>query len=85
MTSPEECKNKSKLPTPINKDSTLEKPNLTGEWSNLFLLLLLYIMQGLPLGLSDAIPVLLQSNKNVTYKDQVNRQHFVLYTLTIKI
>lgn len=53
-------------------NSNLDKPNLKGDWMNFFLLLLLYTMQGLPLGLSSAIPILLQSNKNVSYKDQVN-------------
>jgi len=54
------------------KDATMTKTNLKGDWINFFLLLLLYIMQGLPLGISGSISVLLQSKKNVTYNDQVN-------------
>lgn len=49
-----------------------DDPNLKGDWCNLFLLLLLYTLQGLPLGLvSQAIPMLLKSNKNANYNDQV--------------
>ncbi|XP_022165986.1 acetyl-coenzyme A transporter 1-like [Myzus persicae] len=52
-------------------DSNLdEKPNLKGDWLNFFLLLLLYTMQGIPFGLTLAMPIILQSNKNVSYKDQ---------------
>lgn len=52
---------------------TLDKPNLRGDWLNFFLLLLLYTMQGMPLGLIRAIPIILQSKKNVTYENQVIR------------
>lgn len=52
--------------------STSDKPNLKGDWLNFFLLLLLYTMQGIPLGFTAAIPIILQSNNNVTYRDQVN-------------
>ncbi|CAH1724646.1 unnamed protein product [Aphis gossypii] len=57
----------------INKltdESVLIKPNLKGDWLNFFMLLLLYTMQGLPLGLSSAIPILLQSKKEISYQDQ---------------
>lgn len=55
-----------------NDVSISEEPNLKGDWLNFLLLLLLYIMQGLPLGLIDAVPIIIQSNEHVTYKDQVN-------------
>lgn len=54
----------AKGPRPIGSD-------LSGDWLNFFLLILLYVMQGMPLGLASAVPILLQSKKNVTYKDQV--------------
>jgi len=53
-------------------DSNSPKPNLKGDWLNFFLLLLLYTMQGFPLGLTSAIPILLQSQNDVSYQDQVN-------------
>lgn len=53
-------------------DSNSSKPNLKGDWLNFFLLLLLYTMQGFPLGLTSAIPILLQSQNDVSYQDQVN-------------
>jgi len=56
----------------VAQESILVKPNLKGDWPNIFLLLLLYIMQGIPLGITTVIPILLQSRKNVTYKEQVN-------------
>lgn len=60
-----------------------DKPDLKGDWLNIFILLLLYTLQGLQLGLTNAIPILLQSNKNVTYQDQVSRvnnQIHIVYT-----
>lgn len=39
------------------------------EW-NIALLLFLYLLQGIPLGLSAAIPIILQ-NRKVNYSDQV--------------
>lgn len=53
-------------------DLISDKPNLSGDWLNFFLLILLYTMQGLPMGLAISIPITLQSTKNVTYLDQVN-------------
>jgi len=57
----------------VTKVSISDKPDLKGDWLNIFILLLLYTIQGLQLGLTSAIPILLQSNKNVSYQDQVNR------------
>ncbi|XP_001944982.1 acetyl-coenzyme A transporter 1 [Acyrthosiphon pisum] len=51
-------------------DSNSSQPNLKGDWLNFFLLLLLYTMQGFPLGLTSAIPILLQSQNDVSYQDQ---------------
>jgi len=52
--------------------STLEKPNLNGDRLNFYLLIILYIIQGIPVGLSGALPIILQSKKIVTYEDQVS-------------
>lgn len=46
--------------------------DLTGDWCNVLLLLLLYMMQGLPLGINTALPVLLKSNTGVSYQDLVS-------------
>jgi len=53
-------------------DSTWQKPNPKGDWCNIFLLTLLYIIQGVPFGLSLALPIIIQSNYSVTYNDQVS-------------
>lgn len=44
-------------------------PSLKGDWSNVTLLLVLYILQGIPLGLSGSIPMIL-SSRHVSYHDQ---------------
>ncbi|XP_060878681.1 acetyl-coenzyme A transporter 1-like [Metopolophium dirhodum] len=54
----------------VDDSNSVEKPNLKGDWLNFFLLLLLYTMQGIPFGLASAMPIILQSNKNVSYNDQ---------------
>lgn len=51
-----------------------KQSNLKGDYFNIALLFFLYTLQGIPLGLSSAIPMLLL-NRGVTYKQQV----FVLY------
>ena len=56
----------------VDDSKSAEKPNLKGDWLNFFLLLLLYTMQGIPYGLALAMPIILQSYKDVSYKDQVN-------------
>lgn len=45
-------------------------PGLKGDQANIALLFFLYTLQGIPLGLSAAIPMILQ-NRNVTYSQQV--------------
>lgn len=46
------------------------EPNLKGDRANIALLLFLYTLQGIPLGLAAAIPMILQ-NRGVSYKQQV--------------
>lgn len=45
--------------------------NLKGDRKNIALLFFLYTLQGIPLGLSAAIPMILQ-NHGVSYKQQVS-------------
>ncbi|XP_026822981.1 acetyl-coenzyme A transporter 1-like [Rhopalosiphum maidis] len=54
----------------VKNESPFAKSNLKGDWLNIFILFLLYIMQGLPLGIVNVIPILLQSKRNVTYNEQ---------------
>lgn len=44
--------------------------NTSGDWMNIIILLILYTLQGIPLGLSAAIPIIMQK-KHITYKEQV--------------
>lgn len=45
-------------------------PNTKGDRLNIAILLFLYTLQGVPLGLSAAIPIIMQK-KHITYKEQV--------------
>lgn len=45
--------------------------NIKGDEINIAVLLFLYTLQGIPLGLAGAIPMLLQ-NRGITYTQQVN-------------
>lgn len=64
-------KNRHEIEKPAD-DSTWHKPNLKGDWCNLFLLTILYTMQGIPFGLSLSLPIIFQSKSMVTYDDQVS-------------
>ncbi|VVC28212.1 Major facilitator superfamily domain,Acetyl-coenzyme A transporter 1 [Cinara cedri] len=46
------------------------KPNLKGDWLNVFILVLLYTIQYLPHGFVISLPIIFQSKKNITYKEQ---------------
>jgi len=45
-----------------------KEPNLEGEWGNIAILTLLYILQGVPMGLAAAVPLMLKE-KNVSYQE----------------
>lgn len=47
-----------------------EPSDLRGDWGNIAILFFLYLLQGIPIGLSAAIPMLLQ-NRGASYKQQV--------------
>lgn len=51
------------LPSPL-------RSNIKGDEKNILLLFFLYTLQGIPLGLSAAIPMILQ-NRGASYKQQV--------------
>ena len=53
-----------------SKDNTMWK-DLEGDKLHVVVLLFLYILQGIPMGLKDAIPLLL-SNRNVSLKMQAS-------------
>lgn len=54
-----------------NGDSGDSEPsNIKGDEVNIVVLLFLYTLQGIPLGLAGAVPMLLQ-NRGITYTQQV--------------
>ena len=56
---------------------------LKGDRSSVALLMLLYVLQGIPLGLAGSIPYLLQS-RNISYKDQAMFS-FVYWPFSVKL
>ncbi|RWS23189.1 acetyl-coenzyme A transporter 1-like protein, partial [Leptotrombidium deliense] len=54
---------------PKSLTTTEKRRGLKGDYGNLCLLLLLYILQGMPVGLLHVIPMILSSNK-VSYEKQ---------------
>lgn len=57
--------------------------NLKGDYVNIAFLLLLYVLQGIPIGLSGAVPLLLQ-NRKVSYSEQALFS-FVTWPFSIKL
>jgi PAT family acetyl-CoA transporter-like MFS transporter 1 len=48
----------------------VQRKGLGGDEKNIAVLLFLYILQGVPLGLAAAVPLIL-TNRHVSYKEQV--------------
>lgn len=57
--------------------------NLKGDYTNIAFLLLLYVLQGIPIGLSSAIPLLL-TNRKVSYSEQALFS-FVTWPFSLKL
>lgn len=53
------------------------------EWRSILLLLFLYVLQGIPLGLCSAVPLMLQ-NRHVSYKEQALFS-FVTWPFSVKL
>ncbi|XP_015124248.1 acetyl-coenzyme A transporter 1 [Diachasma alloeum] len=60
-----------------------EPGNVRGDEGNIALLLFLYLLQGIPLGLCSAIPMILQ-NSHISYKQQAEFS-FVLWPFSLKL
>lgn len=63
--------------------SSMEPCNLDGDYLNLCLLVFLYVLQGIPLGLSGSIPLILQQRK-ASYAQQAVFS-FVTWPFSIKL
>ena len=59
-----------------------EDSNMKGDYTNIAILLFLYLLQGIPLGISSAVPILLQ-NRGVSYSEQAGFS-FAFYPFTRK-
>ncbi|XP_064459593.1 acetyl-coenzyme A transporter 1-like isoform X2 [Ornithodoros turicata] len=64
-------------------DFDYEPGDVKDEWRSILLLVLLYVLQGIPLGLAAAVPLMLQ-NRKVSYKDQALFS-FVTWPFSVKL
>lgn len=71
------------LPEVAPSPSMEELPNIRGDEVNIAVLLLLYLLQGIPLGLSGALPMILQ-NRGASFKQQAAFS-FALWPFSIKL
>ena len=60
-----------------------KKSGIAGDEGNIAILLFLYILQGIPLGLAAAVPLIL-TNRNVSYKQQAGFS-FAYWPFSIKL
>lgn len=65
------------------REGPLAKPSMKGDYFSICVLLFLYMLQGIPLGISSAIPILLQ-NRGVSYAEQASFT-FAFYPFTSKL
>lgn len=70
-------------PDKMGRSESQEKTGIKGDELNVAVLLFLYILQGIPLGLAAAIPLLL-TNRHVSYKDQAQFS-FAYWPFSIKL
>ena len=54
----------------VKNEDKHELSDLKGDWGNIAILFFLYLLQGIPIGLAAAVPMLLQ-NRGASYKQQV--------------
>eukprot|EP00091_Calanus_sinicus_P000627 TRINITY_DN10545_c0_g1_i1.p1 TRINITY_DN10545_c0_g1~~TRINITY_DN10545_c0_g1_i1.p1 ORF type:complete len:109 (-),score=34.17 TRINITY_DN10545_c0_g1_i1:66-392(-) len=59
------------------------KSGVAGDERNILVLLFLYILQGIPLGLAAAIPLIL-TNRNVSYRQQAEFS-FAFWPFSVKL
>jgi len=57
----------------IEKHDIPVRANSKGDKRNIFVLLVLYTLQGVPLGLSLAIPIIIQNMRQSSFKEQVSK------------
>merc|ERR1719447_1071468 len=65
------------------EEMVTEKKGVAGDERNIAVLLFLYVLQGIPLGLAAAIPLIL-TNKNVSYKQQAEFS-FAYWPFSVKL
>ena len=66
-----------------SSSKTAEKTGIAGDEKSILVLLFLYVLQGIPLGLAAAIPLIL-TNRNVSYKQQAEFS-FAYWPFSVKL
>lgn len=67
----------------LSHSQSAEKSGIAGDEKSILVLLFLYILQGIPLGLAAAIPLIL-TNRNVSYKQQAEFS-FAYWPFSVKL
>ncbi|XP_055701296.1 acetyl-coenzyme A transporter 1 [Phlebotomus papatasi] len=67
----------------VSPEEKIEKSDLRGDKLNIAILFFLYLLQGIPIGLTAAIPMLLQ-NRGATYKQQAEFS-FAYWPFSLKL
>lgn len=70
-------------PPKSEKVAEHQKPDIRGDRRNIAILLFLYVLQGIPIGLIAAIPMLLQ-NRGASYKQQAEFS-FAYWPFSLKL
>ena len=69
--------------TSDKKNSVERQESIAGDERNILVLLFLYVLQGIPLGLAAAIPLIL-TNRNISYKQQAEFS-FAYWPFSVKL
>ncbi|XP_023180089.1 acetyl-coenzyme A transporter 1 [Drosophila hydei] len=78
-----QAQDEQKLVESMAQGDKEEKPDLRGDRRNIAILLFLYVLQGIPIGLIAAVPMLLQ-NRGASYKQQAEFS-FAYWPFSIKL
>ena len=68
---------------PDEEKDKRNQPLLSADYGNIAVLVFLYVLQGIPLGISHAIPLVL-SNNGVSYKEQAEFS-FAIWPFSVKL
>ncbi|EDS41573.1 dynactin P62 subunit [Culex quinquefasciatus] len=68
----------------VHEEGKHERSDLRCDWAKIAILFLLYLLQGIPIGLAAAIPMMLQ-NRGASYKQQPTQYLIGLFVLILSL